>query len=118
MSIEQWSSLKINFEKSCDAILNWKRHQLRSVHQDLARTHVLDHLDDSSVFIFMDWAMKWLETRYREKQSDWFAKKGIPWHVMVVIRRQKNIENLSGQQVLGESRFEHRTFAHVFDYCK
>ncbi len=34
--------------------------------------------------------MKFLRLRYREKQSDWFAKRGLSWHVSSVIHRDKN----------------------------
>ena len=44
----------------------WKAHQLRTVHQDQARTFVLKNLDDDSVMIHIDWAMKWLPVKYRE----------------------------------------------------
>ena len=29
----------------------------------------------------MDWAMKFLQLRYREKQSDWYGNRGLSWHV-------------------------------------
>ena len=31
--------------------------------------------------------MKYLPQTFRESQSDWFAKRGISWHVSVVLRR-------------------------------
>ena len=31
--------------------------------------------------------MKYLPRKFRESQSDWFAKRGIFWHVSVVLRR-------------------------------
>ena len=116
MNLDELSQFKTDFNRNSEAILNWKRHQLRSVHQDHARDHVLDQLDGSSVFIVMDWAMKWLETKYREKQSEWFGKKGLPWHLVVVIRRQRVHP---GMAVVASSKvFEHRTLCHVFDQCK
>lgn len=47
-------------------IIDWKAHQLRVVHQDQARIDVLNNLDDESVMIHVDWAMKWLPVKYRE----------------------------------------------------
>ena len=42
------------------AILAWKSHLLRSVNQDGARVQPLEAIDESSVLIFQDWAMKYL----------------------------------------------------------
>ena len=86
MGIDQFSLFKSDLNRHSEAILNWKRHQLRTVNQDRARDYVLEQLDDSSVYLIMDWAMKFLETKYREKQNEWFGKKGLPWHLTVAIR--------------------------------
>ena len=61
------------------AILAWKRHILRSHNEDQARYDVLDQLDEETVLIINDWAMKFLPQKYRESQADWFAKRGISW---------------------------------------
>ena len=55
----------------------------------------------------MNWAMKFLQMKYREKQSDWFAKRGISWHVSTVIFKQD-----------ASSDVEVQTYAHLFDYCQ
>ena len=52
------------------SIQTWKCHQLRSVRQDKAQLDVLDLLDDESVLIVNDWAMKFLPQMYRESLSD------------------------------------------------
>lgn len=48
------------------AIEQWKAHLLRTVHQDQCRIDTLDALDDETAMIYVDWAMKWLPTKYRE----------------------------------------------------
>ena len=68
-------------------IRDWKSHQLRVVHQDHARTALLKQMDAETVFIYIDWAMKWLPMRYREAQRDFFAKRGLSWHVSYVMRK-------------------------------
>ncbi len=72
------------YEQAVKAINAWKAHQLRSVQQDKARIDVLECLDETIVLITEDWAMKFLPQKYREIQADWFAKRGISWHISIV----------------------------------
>ncbi|CAF1094219.1 unnamed protein product [Didymodactylos carnosus] len=57
---------------SSDAIDAWKAHLLRSVNQEL-----VNNLQDVTVFVYMDWAMKWLPAKYRESQEKFFGKEVI-----------------------------------------
>ena len=70
----------------------WKSHVIRSVHQDEAKTAVVDALTETEALLIMDWAMKFLPTSYRETQRDWFGKKGLPWHITVAITKDENEE--------------------------
>jgi hypothetical protein len=97
-----------------DLIREWKKHQMRSVHQETARTYVLQQLDDQSLFIYIDWAMKFLPLKYREAQRDWFGKRGLSWHVTYVIRLERS---QSSPVALKDRVYEHRTFVHVFNTC-
>ena len=97
-----------------DVIREWKKHQMRSVHQETARPYVLQQLDDQSVFIYIDWAMKFLPLKYREAQRDWFGKRGLSWHVTYVIRLTRF---QSSSVALKDRIYEHRTFVHVFNTC-
>jgi hypothetical protein len=81
--------MKTNCNHAVQEIQSWKAHQLRSVRQDKARSEILDALDESSVFITQDWAMKFLPQKYRESQSDWFGKRGISWHISVAVRKKQ-----------------------------
>ena len=83
----------------------WKAHLLRSINQDAARHEILENLDAKSVFLTMDWAMKFLPRKFRESQSDWFGKRGIPWHISVAMRNNVNNET------------EMLTFVHAFENC-
>ena len=78
------------------AIQSWKSHLLRSAHQDQARLDVIDALDQETIFIVNDWAMKFLPQRYRESQADWFGKRGISWHISVVYRRVEGVLQWQG----------------------
>ena len=85
------------------------------MHQDIARAHVLEQLDDRSIFVYIDWAMKYLPLKYREAQRDWFGKRGLSWHIAYVIRLGGRS---SSSSVTSKDRiYEHRTFAHVFNTC-
>ena len=69
------------------AICAWKRHLLRTVRQDQARFDALDFLDEQTVLMVNDWAMKFIPQKYRESQADWFGKRGISWHISVAYRK-------------------------------
>ena len=69
------------------AIRAWKCHLLRTVRQDQARFDALDLLDEQSVLLVNDWAMKFIPQKYRESQADWFGKRGISWHISVAYRK-------------------------------
>lgn len=86
------------------AIRSWQCHILRSFNQDQARLDFLDLLDNETVLIVNDWAMKFLPQRYRESQSDWFGKRGISWHISVVYRRS-------------DSQLQWQGYVHIIQSC-
>ena len=73
--------------KAEQGIVSWKAYLLRSVNQEEARLDIVNALDDTSVLLVQDWAMKVLPRKFRESQTDWFAKRGISWHLTVAIKR-------------------------------
>ena len=83
----------------------WKAHLLRGVNQDEARITVIDAVDENSVLLVQDWAMKFLPRKFRESQGDWFAKRGMSWHITVATRRVENHE------------LEMIKFVHVYQTC-
>ena len=87
------------------AIHSWKSHILRSTNQDQARLDALDQLDERTILIVNDWAMKFLPQGYRESQADWFGKRGISWHISVVYRRMGGVLQWQG-------------FIHIVQSCK
>ena len=56
-------------------ILAWKAHLLRCVNQDEARLEVIYALDESSVLLVQDWAIKFLPRKYRESYSSGRKKR-------------------------------------------
>ena len=81
---EELEELKFIVEQAKSSILAWKAHLLRSVNQDEARVDAVEELSKDSVLLVQDWAMKYLPRQYRESQTNWFAKRGIPWHIQYV----------------------------------
>ena len=53
------------------------RHIMRTQNQEKCKQSILLYLLEVEVFILSDWEMKFLQIKFREKQSDWFAKRGI-----------------------------------------
>ena len=45
-------------------------------------------LNACPALITMDWAMKFQCQKFREKQSKWFGRKGLSWHVSSVVLKQ------------------------------
>lgn len=83
LSFDKKKELLFRVGQGKAAIWSWKSHLLRSVNEDSARVEILEKLDKSTVLFLQDWAMKFLPRKYRESQTDWFGKRGIPWHVTV-----------------------------------
>lgn len=71
-SIDEKDELEYTVQSAVVAIKSWKCHILRSARQDQARHEVLDILDETTVLIVNDWAMKFLPQKFRESQQDWF----------------------------------------------
>ena len=87
-------------------MFRWKAHIVRSVNQELAKQDALENLDESSALIVMDWAMKYLQVRYREKQSDWYGKRGMSWHVSSVVTKDTDNQTVKVT-----------SYVHLFDPC-
>ena len=73
------------YEHAVVEIEAWKVHLQRAFQQDLARQDALSSLDEETVIVINDWAMQFLPMRFRERQSQWFGKRGISWHFSAVI---------------------------------
>lgn len=81
----------------------WKCYVPRSINQDEARFDMINTLDDNSVLVVLDWAMKFIPRKYIESQADWFAKRGTSWHVSVATRKPSD-----------ETTLQTLTLPHVF----
>ena len=79
--------LKYDTNSAGTHIARWKAHILRACQQDQAKHEILKQMPDSGGMLFLDFAMKFLPRIYHETQQDFFAKKGISWHVSVLVRK-------------------------------
>ncbi|KAK3745379.1 hypothetical protein QZH41_001409 [Actinostola sp. cb2023] len=104
---EYQEDILYDFEQAYNNILQWKAHILRSVNQDKAKHDVIRSLNSNCVLVIVDWAMKFIQMKYREKQSEWFGKRGISWHVSTVISKQEASNNVEVQ-----------TYVHLVDQCQ
>ena len=102
LSDEEKDDMKYIIQTAKEDIMAWKAHQLRLINQEEAKTNVINQLDDRSVVMVQDWAIKWVPMKYRESQTDWFGKRGLPWHVTVIIRSK-------------DGTMESETLVHVFE---
>lgn len=103
--VQQRGDILYDITKAKNHIEDWKAHLLRSENQDLAKQDVLRVINANSILVFMDWAMKFVQIKYREKQSEWYGKRGINWHISSVVSR-----NATG-------KLEVTSYAHLFDAC-
>ena len=104
-STEQCVDFLHDLHQAKELIFAWKAHILRSENQENGKQTALTFLKDDSIVIVMDWAMKFVQLRHREKQKDWFAKRGMNWHVSSVLSKNS------------EGTVEVSYFAHLFDSC-
>ena len=98
--------LLYDYNEAKNNIDKWKAHILRSANQELAKQDTLRDMDDSSIQLVMDWAMKLVQLRYREKQSQWFGKRGMSWHISSVVSKCSDSQELSVT-----------SYVHLFDAC-
>ena len=95
-----------DFVKAKQSIHDWKAHILRSCNQENAKQHLLQNLTTSEAIVVMDWAMKFQQIKFREKQSEWFGKRGLSWHISSIIFKDQNSKEVEVQ-----------SYAHLFDAC-
>ncbi|KAK3738657.1 hypothetical protein QZH41_007870 [Actinostola sp. cb2023] len=105
---------KWEFQHAVANIEAWKSHLLRAFQQDQARQDALRHLDEKTIIVINDWAMKLLPMKFRETQSQWFAKRGLSWHFSAVIHQSGHPDC----QAEGNGEHVIHTYVVVLDNCK
>ncbi|CAC5391746.1 unnamed protein product [Mytilus coruscus] len=81
-------SIVFQVENAVEAIKDWKSHAMRAKNQEGARLDLFKNLNENQALITCDLAMKFLPRKFREGQSDWFAKRGINWHISVTLYKK------------------------------
>jgi hypothetical protein len=66
-------------------IIELKKHIVRTEWSNKERQSIINDLKVNEGLLTMDFAMKWLPLKARERSKDWYGKKGISWHVGHVI---------------------------------
>ncbi|VDI43142.1 Hypothetical predicted protein [Mytilus galloprovincialis] len=89
-------------EMSGKQITAWHSHCIRTVHQDKAKQDILSNLKPNEVLVIMDLAMKFIPFLHREKQADFFGKKGMSWHFACAVTKPKD-------------QLELKCFIHILD---
>ena len=79
------------FRSYRESIAAWKAHLLRSINQDLCRENLLRKLSNNEIYLNLDWAMKFVPIKSREEQSEFFGKRGISWHITVVLKTDTSV---------------------------
>lgn len=114
LSEKQKERARWDLDHAVSSIDAWKAHLLRTFQQDQARQDTLNRLDDQTIMVINDWAMKLLPMRFRETQSQWFAKRGISWHFSAVVHKS----NHPDCPVVSASEHTIHTYVVAIDSCK
>ena len=70
-----------------------ERAYRESRNQDQYKRQIVDTLKGDKAFIIVDWTMKFIAMKFREKQAECFLKREINWHVSsVVVRQEESLE--------------------------
>ena len=90
--------------------MQWKAHILWSVNQEAAKQDQLGMITNNPNYalIVMDSVMKFLQLKYCEKQSDWYGRKGLSWHISPVISSDPD----------KAGSLELQSFTHMFGTCR
>ena len=72
---ERW--LLHKFEIAAKEVNEYKKHIVHAIHQDRAKADLIEKLSPEEALLIFDFAMKFLPQKFREAQTDFFAKKGL-----------------------------------------
>ncbi|CAG2223571.1 unnamed protein product [Mytilus edulis] len=99
---EKLNDLNFKGTQAIQSITSLKKHLVRCKNQDSAKSVLFDTMSEDDVLLICDWSMKYLPKRYREDQTDWFGKRGLPWHITMAFQKVNGMVESLG-------------FVHIFD---
>ena len=73
--------------RSSQKLLVYYHHMVRAAHEAATMTKLLNALEDDQVVLVADWKMKFLMSLFREAMSEFFGKRGMPWHGCMLVRK-------------------------------
>ena len=108
---EERDDLNYDASQCVHNILLWKAHVLTTINQDIAKQQILEQLDNSTTFVIIDFAKKFLALQYRESMRSWFGKLGMGMHVSCVIMKDdsSSVPENPKAAPTEEERFKKRT---------
>jgi len=65
-------------------------HEVRAAHENSSPSKIIEALDGTTCFTTADWKMKFMAYQFREAQTDFFGKRGIPWHGQMIAFKEGN----------------------------
>lgn len=101
---EKKEDLEYDANAASKKIFDWKAHIIRAQNQERSKHTILESLKEEDILIIVDWAMKFTAMKFREKQSEWYAKRGMNWHISSVIFKDGQILKVT-------------SYAHLFNNC-
>ena len=83
-----------------EKVKEWMARIMRAHDEEKCKQSIPHSFLEDKVFILSDWAMKLLRIKFREKQSEWFPKKGI---YSVIVKKGGELEFSSYAHLLNSS---------------
>jgi hypothetical protein len=123
---ESKNSLNVYIKEKLEtSLLNYVSHLIRSSAEHNQLDDMLDRLQPNQAVAVLDWKMKLLSLVYRESMVEFFAKRGIPWFGVMLIRRRTAAEKASeladrsakGLPITEDKGFLIREFQSTFYDC-
>ncbi|EFP11361.1 hypothetical protein CRE_13812 [Caenorhabditis remanei] len=123
-SLERRKDEVFQIKKYIEDIFELKKHYLRAAYTNQEREDILSSLKDNEALITLDFAQKYLPRWHREKQSDYYGKKGISYHVAHTTARigdiytQHSFVHIYSKEVPQDSKLVVMTLLHVLRQLK
>ena len=102
---ERKEDLQYDANSASKKIFDWKAHVIRAQNQERSKHAILKSLREDEVLIIVDWAMKFTAMKFREKQEEWYGKRGMNWHISSVIFKE-------------DQKLQVTSYAHLFNNCR